>query len=40
MSGEAFEEVGENEEDDKGENTNTSHEVEVPVNGDRHIVER
>ena len=39
MPGEASE-VGENAEDDEGEKTNTSHEVEVPVDGDRHIVER
>jgi hypothetical protein len=36
MFGETSEVVGENEEDDQGENTNTSHEVEVPVDGDKH----
>ena len=36
MSGEVSEEVGEDEEDDQGENTNTSKKVEVPVDGDKH----
>ena len=37
MPSEASEEVGKNKEDDKGDNTSTSHEVEVPVDGDKHI---
>ena len=36
MSCEVSEEVGEDEEDDQGENTDTSKKVEVPVDGDKH----